>query len=73
MCKNSSATIRFKIVNSLPRIATSTANTLTAIAFSFRSCNGRWYRGLNKDQYCREYNVLVCFQLDIASHRLVNN
>ena len=36
-------------------------------------CNGRWYRGLNKDQYCREYNVLVCFQLDIASHRLVNN
>ena len=36
MCKNISETKRSKIVNSLPRVTTSTANTLTAITFSLK-------------------------------------
>ena len=40
MCKKSSVTERFKIVNLLPRIATSAANTLTAITSSLKSPGG---------------------------------
>ena len=40
MHKKSSVTKRSKIVNSLPRIATSTANTLTAINFSPKNQGG---------------------------------
>ena len=38
--KKSSATKRSILVNPLPRIATSTANTLTAITFSLKSAGG---------------------------------
>ena len=40
MRKKSSVTERSKIVNSLPRIATSTANALNAITFSLKSPSG---------------------------------
>ena len=40
MCKKSSVTQRSKLFNSLPRIATSTANTLVTITFSLKSPGG---------------------------------
>ena len=47
---------RFKIVNSLPRITTSTANTLTATTFSLKSLGG----GIKVPCTYILYILLVC-------------